>query len=224
MCGYSWPIARLILESCDRRSYDQSWHRTINRCIHSKKNRHQFHFSGRDWYTRHSNMLSSGVVVIWTSETYPHLLASGSRILVVPPVVSSCNQSGHVVSSRTTERDFVRRVAPPIARWHDQCTTNRATAWPTIIHNCGGATTHDCWDDLRPITIWNRRWEVLNITIDLALTGFTLAIIRDLCDQPCVRFTFCSRFQKNQSQLGRNLVAGSAWAMYFRPIHTKIAI
>ena len=40
--------------------------------------------------------------------------------LVVPHVAKSCDKSGQVSSSRFTERDVSRRVAPPIVRRHDQ--------------------------------------------------------------------------------------------------------
>ena len=36
---------------------------------------------------------------------------------------------------------------------------------------------------VRPIAIWNNRFHVLNLTIDLVATELTLAIIHDLCDQ-----------------------------------------
>ena len=47
---------------------------------------------------------------------------------------------------------------------------------------------------LRPLTIWNRSLEVLNMTIDLGATDFALAITHELCDQSCDRFTICPRF------------------------------
>ena len=48
---------------------------------------------------------------------------------------------------------------------------------------------------LRPLTIWNRRFEVLNMTIDIAATDFALAITHDLCDQSYVLSANCPRFQ-----------------------------
>ena len=66
---------------------------------------------------------------------------------------------------------------------------------------------------VRPLTIWNRRFQVLNMTIDLAATDLPLAITHDLCDQSydlCdqsygfLRFVHdCNIFR---SQVGRNLV------------------
>ena len=36
---------------------------------------------------------------------------------------------------------------------------------------------------VRPLTIWNSRFQVLNMTIDLVATDLPLAITHDLCDQ-----------------------------------------
>ena len=36
---------------------------------------------------------------------------------------------------------------------------------------------------VRLLTIWNNRFQVLNITIDLVATGLPIAITHDLCDQ-----------------------------------------
>ena len=99
--------------------------------------------------------------------------------------------------SRATSRDWSWLVLLPIVRsydrWHHQssggttsCTTNRATDWPTIMHDwwCDHSrlVVRPCKTSLRPLTIWNRRSEVLNMTIDLAATDFALAITHDLCD------------------------------------------
>ena len=35
---------------------------------------------------------------------------------------------------------------------------------------------------VRPLTIWNSRFQVLNITIDLVATGLPIAITHDICD------------------------------------------
>ena len=59
-----------------------------------------------------------------------------------------------VLRSRTTERDVVRRVAPPTFRWHDQ-------SCDCVSSTTGGA-------------ILNRRLQVLNMTIDHAATAFAL--------------------------------------------------
>ena len=45
---------------------------------------------------------------------------------------------------------------------------------------------------LRPLTIWHRRSEALNMTVDLVATDFSLAITHDFCDQSHVLSTICS--------------------------------
>ena len=64
---------------------------------------------------------------------------------------------------------------------------------------------------VRPLTIWNSRFQVLNITIDLV--DLPLAITHDLCDQSydiCdqsyVLSSICPRLQHFRSQVSRNLV------------------
>ena len=42
---------------------------------------------------------------------------------------------------------------------------------------------------VRPLTIWNSRFQVLNMTIDLVVTDLPLAITHDLCDQSYDRST-----------------------------------
>ena len=55
---------------------------------------------------------------------------------------------------------------------------------------------------VRPLTIWNSRFHVLNMTIDLVATDLPLATTHDfcdqsydLCDQSYVLSTICLRFQ-----------------------------
>ena len=54
---------------------------------------------------------------------------------------------------------------------------------------------------VRPLTIWNSRFQVLNMTIDLVATDLPLAITHDLCHQ-----SYGPSFQHFRSQVGRNLV------------------
>ena len=90
--GVVWLVARSIVASGDG-SPDHSWHHATDQAINRC-------VGGRiarpSWRIR---------PIVW---------------LVVPPVAKSCDKSGQVSSSRTTERDVVRRVAPLIVRWHDQ--------------------------------------------------------------------------------------------------------
>ena len=59
---------------------------------------------------------------------------------------------------------------------------------------------------VRPLTVWNDRLQVLNMSIDLVATDLPLAITHDLCDQSYVLSTMCLRWQIVLSQLRRNLV------------------
>ena len=125
-----------------------------------------------------------------------------------PPIVRSIvtagdrwyDQSLHPATHRTrnrgTKRPIVRSIVASCDRSYDQ--------------SCGyrSAIIHDWWCHharlvvrsrktyLRPLTIWNRRLEVLNMTIDLVTTDFALAITHDLCNQSYVLSTICPRFRK----------------------------
>lgn len=46
--------------------------------------------------------------------------SGGDQRPIVPPIVRSCNQSGKVVTDRTTVHEVVRQVVPPIVRSQDQ--------------------------------------------------------------------------------------------------------
>ena len=46
---------------------------------------------------------------------------------------------------------------------------------------------------VRPLTIWNRLLQVLNLTIDLVATDLPISITYDLCDQSYVLSTMCLR-------------------------------
>ena len=61
---------------------------------------------------------------------------------------------------------------------------------------------------VRPLTIWNSRFQVLNMTIDHVATDLPLAITHDLCHQSYVRSTIGPSFQHFQvrSQVGRNMI------------------
>ena len=123
--------------------------------------------------------------------------------LVVPPVAKSCDKSGQVASSLTTERDILRRVAPPIVRWHDQW-HDQSCHW--VIRDHRQVVVRPGKTYMQPLTIWSRRLELLNMTTDLAATDFALAITHDICDQSCVRSTICSRFHHFPFTENRNLV------------------
>ena len=91
---------------------------------------------------------------------------------IVAPEYRWYNQSCDVTIDRTINRSIVRPIVRPIAATYDR--------------------SYDCsWYQ----TIWNRRLQVLNITIDRVATDLPLAIIHNLCDQSYVLSTICLRFQ-----------------------------
>ena len=68
---------------------------------------------------------------------------------------------------------------------------------------------------VRPLTNWNRRLQVVNMTIDLVATDLPLAITHDLCDQSYVLSTIWIRLVYDSklfwTQLRRNLVVRPVW-------------
>ena len=95
-----------------------------------------------------------------------------------------------------TKRPIVRSIVTSCDdRLHDQSCDYRSP----IIHNwcCHHARllVRSRKTYLRSLTSWNRRLEVLNMTIDLVTTDFALAIAHDRCDQSYVLSTTCPRFQ-----------------------------
>ena len=162
-------IAQPIVASCER-LHDQSSRaatdRTINRCVRRR-------IARPSWHLRPIVRLVVPPVAESNRER--------SRVAALPNVMSYDGWH-HKSSGDTTS-----------------CTTSRAIARSAIIHNW--------WCDhtrlvvrsrktyCRQLTIWNGKLDVLNITIDLDATDFSLAITYDLCDQSCVRFSICPRFK-----------------------------
>ena len=106
---------------------------------------------------------------------------------IVREIAASCDraydQSWHPKIDGTINRGVQRSIARPIVascvRSYDQ------SLRPTTDRTINRGTK----------TIWNRRLEVLNMTIDLATTDVAIAITHDLCDQSYVLSTICPRFQ-----------------------------
>ena len=125
---------------------------------------------------------------------------------VVRALVASCDraydQSWHPKTDGTINRGVHRSIARSIVA--------------TYVRSYGQS-----WHQ----TIWNRRLDVLNKTIDLVTTDFALEITHDLddqsydlCDQSYVLSTICPRFQHFRSQVGRNLVVSPVWlGTFFLP-------
>ena len=111
---------------------------------------------------------------------------------IVRPIVATYHrpyyQSWHQTTDRTINRSIVRPIVRSIVRLpirdHPQLMVPRCTT---------GGTITTC---LRPLTIWNRRLEVSNMTIDLVTTDFALAITHDLCVQSYVLSTTRPRIQQ----------------------------
>ena len=108
---------------------------------------------------------------------------------IVRAIVASCDRSyehsWHHVSERTINRGSRKPMVQSIVglndRSHDQ----------SIVASCDGS-----YDQSWHQTIWNRRLDVLTMTIDLATTDFALAIT-----QSYVLSTICPRFQKNVGRM-----------------------
>ena len=151
------------------RSHDQSWCATTDRTINRRVRRR----------------ITWPIVTSATDRTIGH---STNRNVV-----------RQFTSSRSTERDVVRRVSPPIVRWHDQL---RDRSYHCVIRDHAQLV-------VRPQTTGG------TITQDLSATAYFehdhrptfehdhrpccdyifLAITHDLCDQSYVRFTICPGFQ-----------------------------
>ena len=89
---------------------------------------------------------------------------------------------------RTINRSIVRPIVRPIVATYDR------------------SYDHSWYQ-----TVWNRRLQVLNMTIDLVATDLPLAITHNLCDQSYVLSTIYLRYQICWSQLRRNLVVSPVW-------------
>ena len=137
----------------------------------------------------------------------------GVQRSIARSIIASCDRSLRPTTNRTINRDnrgtkrpIVRSIVPSCDRSNDKSCDYRSA----IIHNwwCPHArlAVRSRKTNLRPLTIWNRRLDVLNMTIDLAATDLALAITHDLCDQLYVLSTTCPRFQHCRPQVGRNLV------------------
>ena len=139
---------------------------------------------------------------------------------------------GNITTSGSLKRSIVRSIVAPDDRSYDQSWNsatdrvgrrmgsdmnprNISTLYSASEQSNGGTTGRKVARPVarlivRPLTIWNRRLQVLNMTIDLVATDLPLAITHDLCDQSYVFSTMCLRCVYDcklfWSQLRRNLV------------------
>ena len=68
---------------------------------------------------------------------------------------------------------------------------------------------------VRPLTIWNSRFQVLNMTIDLVATDLPIAIAHDLCDQS---YDLCDQsyvLQIKSNQIKFYLVTHNIYYVHF---------
>ena len=127
---------------------------------------------------------------------------SWGQLLIARSIVASCDRSLRATTDRTisrgnrcTKRPIVRSIVASCDRSYDQSCDYRSA----IIHNwrCHHArlVVRSRKTYLRPLTILNLRFEVLNMTINLVTTDFALAITHDICEQSYVLTTTFPRFQ-----------------------------
>ena len=93
---------------------------------------------------------------------------------IVRAIVASCDRRYDQSWGATIDRTINHSIVQPLVR--------------SIV-----ATYDRSYDQSWHQTIWNRRLEVLNLTIDLATTDFALVIIHDLCDQSYILSTIFRR-------------------------------
>ena len=118
---------------------------------------------------------------------------------IVAPDDRSYDQSWYPTTDRTINRSIVRPIVRSIVASCDRSYDQSCDCRSANIHNWGChharlvERSHKIY--LPPLTIWNRRLEVLNTTIDPAATDITPAVTHDLCDQSYVLSTICPLFQ-----------------------------
>ena len=100
---------------------------------------------------------------------------------------------------------------------------NISTFYSVSEHPIGGTTDRKVARPVarlivRPLTIWNSRFQVLNMTIDLVATDLPLAITHDLWTSRTIyktSRTIVLRLAHHsnifRSQVGRNLVVSPVW-------------
>ena len=161
-------MVRSIVASCDR-SYKHLWHPVCDRSYY------------HSWHPMTERTINRGV-----------------QRSIARSIVALCDRSLRPTTDRAihhdnrgTKRPIVRSIVASCERSYDQY-CNYLSA---IIHNwsCHHARSRKTY--LRRLTIWNRRLQVFNMTIDLVASDLPFAITHDLCDQSYVLSTICLRFQ-----------------------------
>ena len=166
------PMVPQIVASCDR-SYEHSWHPVTERRI-DRGIRRPIRSYDQSWAATIDRTINRSIVrlIVATYDRY----------------YDQSWQSWH-------QTPIVRSIVVPCERSYDQSCDYRSA----IIHNwwCHHArlVVRSRKTYMRPLTIFSRRLEVVNMTIDLVTTDFALTIIHDLCYQSYVLSTTCPRFQ-----------------------------
>ena len=158
------PIERSVI-AFDDRSFAQSWRPAIDRTINRDDRR---------------SILR--LIVVVGSNDRSHDQSCNLRTFIqsiVAPNGRSYNQSWHPTIDRTINRGILR----PIVRAIGDCRSSIIDNW--WCHHAQ-LMVRSLNTYLRSLTIWNRRFEVLNMNIHLAGTDCALVTTHDLCDQSCV--------------------------------------
>ena len=125
---------------------------------------------------------------------------------IVRAIVASCDRSyehsWYPVTENTISRGTRRPVVRSIVGGTIDSTIYRRIVRPIVRSIV--ASYNRSYDQSRHQPIWDRRFEVLTITMDHVATDLPLAITHDLCDQSCVVSTNYQIFQIVWSQLHRN--------------------
>ena len=174
------PMVRSIVASCDR-SYEQSWHPACDRSYE------------HSWHPVIERTINRGI---------RRPINRGVQQSIARSIVASCDRSLRPTTDRTinrgnrgTNRPIVRSIVASCDRSYDQSCEYRSAIIHTWWYHHARLVVRPRKTYLQPLTIWNRRLDVLNLTIDLVTTDFALAITHELCDQSYVLSTTCQRFQ-----------------------------
>ena len=174
------PVVRSIVASGDR-SYEQSWHPAYDGSYE------------QSWHPVTECTINCGTQrpiadQSWGKQSIARSIVASFDRSLRPTTHCTINRD-----NRGTKRPIIRSIVASCDRSYDQSCDYRSAT----IHNwsCHHArlVVRSRKTYLRPLTIWNRRLEVLNMTIDL-VTHFALPIIHDLRDQSCIRSTIYPRF------------------------------
>ena len=156
------------------RSYDKSWDNATN--------------VDQSWHPTIDRMINRGILRPIVDQSWHPTIDRTINRGILRPIVY---QSWHPTIDRTTSRRASRMGS-------DLNPRNISELYSVSEQSIGGTTGRKVVRPVarlivRPLTIWNRRLQVLNMTIELVATDLPLAITHDLCDQSYVHSTICLR-------------------------------